>query len=679
MAMLSAKYDVFVSYSSDDQEWVRGWLVPHLRRAHLRVCLDTDCFTPGRPMVEEIRINLAASRKVVLVLSPAFLKSGWTEFESLLSQTASIASHRGLLIPLVLSPCALPESIRYLVHADFTDPETRILQLRRLVATIQDRELIHGGAGATEGHTGSELRTATPVGRILVLCPLFGASKIYYSDLLAAMLDRAKRYGHQLIIQPVDMAHKEPLRVYYDSPSDLDGVIAVTCQVEGTSWLEECKAENLPIVLVQDNIPAAQIEGTTVVSYIQPELGALRELVTHLVKSHRCRRIWLVCVNERGHAIRQRKLDVLRSAMAENGLDPAEGLEVFYIREYTHSEGERAAAEILDGDPSVDAIACLGDVTAIGVMQELQAQGREDVRVTGFDDIELAERFGLTSVDQQIKAIGQRALQDSAIRYGVCATVDPVYIPTTLKTRSSCCAPGGKSGRRHSAYARRLALYWVVREQRVLRAVERMRYLVCAIPDAGANTVGLLGKAPLFPLHVTVKGIFRLRTGASVADLAASLEGILNSVPGFAVRLAGIANHPGDTASIVLDEEGADGFAELQRAVLPVVDAHRDRSVEPEFRSNLGGEDSEVRERVLESGEPFVGPAYRPHITVASGIASERDYQRVKTIIDGEMKRLGSVDLVVDALWLATESVLGGAWDVEREFRLARYRPSTTR
>ena len=33
-------YDVFISYSHRDQEWVWSWLVPRLKDAGIRVCTD---------------------------------------------------------------------------------------------------------------------------------------------------------------------------------------------------------------------------------------------------------------------------------------------------------------------------------------------------------------------------------------------------------------------------------------------------------------------------------------------------------------------------------------------------------------------------------------------------------------------------------------------------------------
>jgi hypothetical protein len=47
-------YDVFISYSHRDKAWVQDWLLPRLRAADLRVCIDVDCFELGAPIATEI-------------------------------------------------------------------------------------------------------------------------------------------------------------------------------------------------------------------------------------------------------------------------------------------------------------------------------------------------------------------------------------------------------------------------------------------------------------------------------------------------------------------------------------------------------------------------------------------------------------------------------------------------
>jgi tetratricopeptide (TPR) repeat protein len=117
------KYDVFISYSHTDRAWVRGELLPRLEAAGLKVLIDFRDFEPGAPSVQEMRRGVATSHKTLLVLTPAYLESAWTSFESLLLQTLDPANRDRRLIPLLRARCDLPLEISYLTYVNFVDPE----------------------------------------------------------------------------------------------------------------------------------------------------------------------------------------------------------------------------------------------------------------------------------------------------------------------------------------------------------------------------------------------------------------------------------------------------------------------------------------------------------------------------------------------------------------------------
>src|SRR3954464_14517920 len=97
----STEYDVFVSYSHQDPDlsWVRQELVPRLRAAGLRVSLDTDSFQLGAPIVLEMGRAVEASRYTLAVLTPEYVKSSFTELESVLAEHLGLEQrHENLLI-----------------------------------------------------------------------------------------------------------------------------------------------------------------------------------------------------------------------------------------------------------------------------------------------------------------------------------------------------------------------------------------------------------------------------------------------------------------------------------------------------------------------------------------------------------------------------------------------------
>jgi len=117
------EYDVFLSYSSADADWVLAELLPRLEAVGLLVCVGSRDFRPGAPVATEIERAIVTSRKTLVVLTPAYLAEAWTEFEGLLLQTLDPANRERRLIPLVKEPCALPLRLRYPHPVDFFAPD----------------------------------------------------------------------------------------------------------------------------------------------------------------------------------------------------------------------------------------------------------------------------------------------------------------------------------------------------------------------------------------------------------------------------------------------------------------------------------------------------------------------------------------------------------------------------
>jgi hypothetical protein len=130
-------YDVFISYSHHDQDWVRGELLPQLELAGLQVCIDDRDFEIGTPSLVNMERAVDNCRHTLIVLTPDWINSEWTEFESLLAGTGDPAGRRRKLIPLMLKPCKLPPRIAMLTYADFTQPAERKTQMARLIKSIR--------------------------------------------------------------------------------------------------------------------------------------------------------------------------------------------------------------------------------------------------------------------------------------------------------------------------------------------------------------------------------------------------------------------------------------------------------------------------------------------------------------------------------------------------------------
>lgn len=130
-------YDVFVSYSHVDSEWVWDWLVPRLKRAGLTVCTDRENFDPGVPSLVNMENAIFASRHTLLVLTSAWVQSEWTCYEALLTQSEDPVGLRQRALPVLREPCDLPPRIAMLTYLDFTGRSDIDLEWGRLLDALR--------------------------------------------------------------------------------------------------------------------------------------------------------------------------------------------------------------------------------------------------------------------------------------------------------------------------------------------------------------------------------------------------------------------------------------------------------------------------------------------------------------------------------------------------------------
>ena len=129
-------YDVFISYSSKDRPWVANTLLPALEDHGLSVCIDFRDFKAGATSISEVEHAVQSSRKTLLILTPEYLKSSWTEVERSMLLTLDPPNLERRLIPLLKTECNLPLTIRQFTYISFTDPEIQNSSWAKLFNTL---------------------------------------------------------------------------------------------------------------------------------------------------------------------------------------------------------------------------------------------------------------------------------------------------------------------------------------------------------------------------------------------------------------------------------------------------------------------------------------------------------------------------------------------------------------
>lgn len=129
-------YDVFISYSSKDKEWVRGELLKRIEEAGLRAFIDFRDFTPGAPSIKGMEHGVTKSAKTLLVLTPDYVESEWCELENNMSLGRSPANRDGRRIPLLKAECEKPLHLAHLTHVDFSEGADVDLGWRQLLTAL---------------------------------------------------------------------------------------------------------------------------------------------------------------------------------------------------------------------------------------------------------------------------------------------------------------------------------------------------------------------------------------------------------------------------------------------------------------------------------------------------------------------------------------------------------------
>lgn len=113
-------YDVFVSYSDQNRNWVLDEFIPNVeKRESINVCLHERDFQVGFGILENIVSCMDRSRCLLLLISENFLQSQWCQFEMNLAQHRLLETRREKLIVVLLEDIPAqkqPKTLKYLMR-----------------------------------------------------------------------------------------------------------------------------------------------------------------------------------------------------------------------------------------------------------------------------------------------------------------------------------------------------------------------------------------------------------------------------------------------------------------------------------------------------------------------------------------------------------------------------------
>jgi tetratricopeptide (TPR) repeat protein len=128
---------VFISYSHKDEDWVKNWLLQKLEEEGIDTYIDYRDFEIGVPSLINMERAVEQCAKTLLVFTPHWVNSEWTQFEGLILQTQDPIGLRKKILPLMRCDCQLPPRLKMFTYADFRDPNDWDFQLNRLITQIK--------------------------------------------------------------------------------------------------------------------------------------------------------------------------------------------------------------------------------------------------------------------------------------------------------------------------------------------------------------------------------------------------------------------------------------------------------------------------------------------------------------------------------------------------------------
>src|SRR5258708_1044741 len=100
----SFSFDVFLSHNRAQKEWTRK-LAIQFEEKGITPWFDEWHLPGGTVATHGIELGLQQSRHVLLVLSPEFLLSEWTDYETQIAMVLSPANRDRKLVPILYAEC----------------------------------------------------------------------------------------------------------------------------------------------------------------------------------------------------------------------------------------------------------------------------------------------------------------------------------------------------------------------------------------------------------------------------------------------------------------------------------------------------------------------------------------------------------------------------------------------
>lgn len=134
------QYDVFVTFSSQDSNWIKKALIPLLDNHEINYCIHYNDFEIGKPVIDNVTQSVYTSRKVLIVMSHNYISSEFCrgELEIALYRCATMGDPCVIAIRIDdIDRSNLPKALRNRTFLDYYDLIERKTWQERLIKHLK--------------------------------------------------------------------------------------------------------------------------------------------------------------------------------------------------------------------------------------------------------------------------------------------------------------------------------------------------------------------------------------------------------------------------------------------------------------------------------------------------------------------------------------------------------------
>jgi LacI family transcriptional regulator len=232
----------------------------------------------------------------------------------------------------------------------------------------------------------------------------------FFSSVISGAISTAKKHNYSILVSQTDEKLKnEIFAIRTMLSSSVDGLlISVSNETVGGEYLNEFLDEGRPLVQF-DKI----LDEMNTPKVIVDDFQGAYEAVKHLIHEGYSK---IAHINGLPHVKNsQERLRGYRKALIDHSMEASESW-VLHCQEITEEEGFAFAKQLMTSGNPPDAIFCITDLVAMGVMKYLkQAKIKipEEVGVIGFSNWDMANFVSpsLSSIDQYAYEMGEKAME----------------------------------------------------------------------------------------------------------------------------------------------------------------------------------------------------------------------------------------------------------------------------